>query len=689
MITTGTRRRLLQLRYVRAGRNVRELARLHQALRRSRLFDPDLYRLQRRPPLPGRSAAVLDYLLVGSGRGLVGGALLVPPTPRSGQRPGLAGAAEWCRVLRSQGFPDRVAHPAFDSEWYRQEYLPDSDENPLDHYLSRPDRTVRTSPRQSHPTDLVALARDVLNGYPRSVSRNGATERASIRLLLTIPDDAVPAAITALAASTTPLDVVLVPSGEPSPQVRLALAALATLDSFRVVVPEGGEGARTAALAVAAGVTVVSVTCDVEFEPDDLARLAGAAGPGVLAVPVLINPDGTVAAAGLTEDGQARLSGHPWADASRQGTLEVARATNDVVAFDRADALRALQDTSAGAPNERDRDLRTAVVGAVAFRLRSAQPSADHYPAPGYVASGRTRWAIKSPHPSDARGRTWGDYHFAHALARALERAGQEVAVDPLDSWYRASGRLDDVVLVLRGLHRYRPVPGQLNVLWVISHPELVTTDELKEADLAFAASSSWAAEQSEAGVAVEPLLQCTDPEVFAPGRGTPGTGWPVLFVGNTRGTRRPLVEAAARLRPDLAVIGSGWEHRLAPAQLKGRYLANEQLAAAYRSAGVVLNDHWQEMGAAGFLSNRLFDLTAAGARWISDPVPGLTQVFPTGRVATDESELERLLADPAALPAEPELAAAAAATRRDHSFDARAGALVAAVQAARQRMRA
>ena len=53
-----------------------------------------------------------------------------------------------------------------------------------------------------------------------------------------------------------------------------------------------------------------------------------------------------------------------------------------------------------------------------------------------------------------------------------------------------------------------------------------------------------------------------------------------------------------------------------------------EDLPATYRAAGVVLNDHWDEMRREGLLSNRLFDLAGCGARVVSDDVRGLRDVF-------------------------------------------------------------
>jgi hypothetical protein len=56
--------------------------------------------------------------------------------------------------------------------------------------------------------------------------------------------------------------------------------------------------------------------------------------------------------------------------------------------------------------------------------------------------------------------------------------------------------------------------------------------------------------------------------------------------------------------------------------------MPNRDLPLAYARAEAVLNDHWPDMARLGFLSNRLFDAVASGARVVSDDAVGLTEVF-------------------------------------------------------------
>ncbi|MEQ7008238.1 glycosyltransferase [Actinopolymorpha sp. B17G11] len=291
------------------------------------------------------------------------------------------------------------------------------------------------------------------------------------------------------------------------------------------------------------------------------------------------------------------------------------------------------------------------------------------------------RWAIKTAAPAGEAGKRWGDVHFARALAAALERLGQTAVVDPREAHHRGTAYLDDVVLTLRGLHPVSPQPGRINLLWVISHPDRITRAEMDQYDRVFAASTQWAARMSESREdPVIPLLQCTDPERFHPGVAQPDTGHRCLFVGNSHRTLRPVVRDAIDAGADIAVYGLQWEGLLDARYIHGSHLPNSDVAAAYRSAGVVLNDHWSDMRREGFLSNRLFDATAAGARVVSDDVAGMAEIFGKG-IATYRGveELSALLARPfdESFPSEEDRLLVAERIRREHSFDARAGTLV------------
>ncbi len=304
----------------------------------------------------------------------------------------------------------------------------------------------------------------------------------------------------------------------------------------------------------------------------------------------------------------------------------------------------------------------------------------------------RLRWAIKNPAPFGPDAERWGDTHFARAMATALREAGQEVVIDHRPEHERYTGRFDDVSLVLRGLAPYRPSYEHVTIGWVISHPEMLSTSEAVTYDRLLAASEAWAAHRSrEWGIRVEPMLQATDHTLFHPDLAVPDTGHPVLFVGGSRKQFRPIVKAAVEVGLPISIYGSQWRQFVTGRVVKDAYLPNAQLGAAYRSAGVVLNDHWEDMRLEGFLSNRLFDAAASGARVITDDVVGLGSTFGRSvQVMHSSADLVTMSSRPdldEIFGSDDERRDIASRIHREHSFRARAQRLIEiALEARRER---
>jgi len=208
-----------------------------------------------------------------------------------------------------------------------------------------------------------------------------------------------------------------------------------------------------------------------------------------------------------------------------------------------------------------------------------------------------------------------------------------------------------------------------------------IEVDDLYE--LFFAASVSWARKASrEFGVPFVPLLQATDPSRFHPGNREASLAEDILFVGASRGVFRPIIADTLKAGFVPAIYGHGWEEFVPPELVRAEHLPNVHLPSAYRSARVVLNDHWDDMKAEGFISNRLFDAAATGARIVSDDVKGLREIFgPQVATYTSQEELRALLSPDYEWPSVDELVNRAAEVAERHSFDARALELVTAVR--------
>ena len=297
------------------------------------------------------------------------------------------------------------------------------------------------------------------------------------------------------------------------------------------------------------------------------------------------------------------------------------------------------------------------------------------------------RWAIKIAAHAGPRGDSWGDVNFAAAMARALESLGQEVVVDRRLAVVRETSYLDDVVLVIRGLDHVIPQSDAVRLLWVISHPELVDADEIDSYDRAFAASEVWSGRLTESGHPVTALLQATDPDMFTPDVPRLDEAEAVLFVGRSRNVLRPIVRDAVAADLPLVIYGDDWAQFGLERFVAAPYLPYDEVPRHYASAGVVLNDHWEDMAAEGFVSNRLFDAVACGARVVSDDVAGLDALFEGAvQVARNADDLRRWCGPSrdAAFPDDQTRRDIAMRVRRDQSFQARARTLLDAALAVR-----
>jgi hypothetical protein len=274
---------------------------------------------------------------------------------------------------------------------------------------------------------------------------------------------------------------------------------------------------------------------------------------------------------------------------------------------------------------------------------------------------------------------TWGDTAFARALQRALARRGRAVAVLIAPEADDPRAIRADVALHLSGIATPPVRPGQPSILWVISHPDRVRASVADTYDLVFVASEPFAADLA-ARVArpVRPLLQATDPERFHPAAG--GPAHEILFVGNSRGVRRPVLETLAAAGHDVAVYGGNWKPEfIDPALVRGSWIPNAELHRYYAGAAVVLSDHWEDMRDEGFVSNRVYDALASGAFVVSDRVAGMTDALDDAVAQYDDdgellAVVEHALAHPDERRARAERGRAAVLAR--HTFDHRAASI-------------
>jgi glycosyltransferase involved in cell wall biosynthesis len=288
--------------------------------------------------------------------------------------------------------------------------------------------------------------------------------------------------------------------------------------------------------------------------------------------------------------------------------------------------------------------------------------------------------AIKIACPRSTLKDHWGDYHFAVALASAFARKGIRARIDFLESWGTAA-RDGDINLVLRGLSRFHPQPGTINLMWMISHPDKVSIEELDGFDHVFVASTTWAEELSKrCTVSMDPLLQCTDSCRFHPDAFDQRARTDALFVANSRKILRPIVREAIAQDLEIDIFGEMWKGLAPDHWIKAEKIDNVDLPRYYASANVVLNDHWESMREHGFVSNRVFDVLACGAPLVTDSVPGMPQELESrchffGREAPLSDVIKAARRDPCHV--DQKARALAEYVRREHSFDARVAHLL------------
>jgi Glycosyl transferase family 2/Methyltransferase domain/Glycosyl transferases group 1 len=315
-------------------------------------------------------------------------------------------------------------------------------------------------------------------------------------------------------------------------------------------------------------------------------------------------------------------------------------------------------------------------------RLITTKHSAE--PTPGRTMDTRATFretplnvAIRIAAPREVRDH-WGDYHYAVGLAQAFGRKGHSVEIVYHEEEVKS---IPHVVISLRGLTRHEPPPGAVNVLWSISHPDLLSFDEIAAYDLVFSASLTWPEAMRWSGSKqIHVLPQATDRARFFPSGLPTDPAAGVLFVGNSRKADRPIVTSAVEAGLPLSVYGQHWEGRIPDSYIKGQYLPNQELADRYATAEAVLNDHWPSMRDHGYISNRIFDVVASGGKVLSDHVPAIHRMF--GDVVATASGPEELVKAYAELRADDhDRREEAMWTLGRHSFDQRVETLVAHIE--------
>lgn len=229
-----------------------------------------------------------------------------------------------------------------------------------------------------------------------------------------------------------------------------------------------------------------------------------------------------------------------------------------------------------------------------------------------------------------------GDFFLADDLKQGLQKLGYKVE-------YRFRENYEDLklgnignVIYFKGYYNFEHLPGakdkddgRKRVLYLY-YVEGLKPEILNEVDVVACASKKFIKEVvTPAGVAATYIPQFTNPDRFKPSAKEADKAYPVLFVGSDHtGFGRKSVDYAVLAGANLSVFGKFWEKSLQPDVLKGNFIENNELYRYYASADIVLNDHREDMRYYGFISNRIFDVTASGGFVLTDYLPEIEEVY-------------------------------------------------------------
>jgi len=270
--------------------------------------------------------------------------------------------------------------------------------------------------------------------------------------------------------------------------------------------------------------------------------------------------------------------------------------------------------------------------------------------------SSKMRIAIKISAPSLTESKSWGDLYFARALAKELEEYDYNVRIDCMDQWYSSRSLSDDIVICLRGLDRYLVNHTQVNILWLISHPENISLGELNDFEKIYVASEFF----------VDKLKKFTglDSIEFLPQASSfsidkldkikleKTSSHEILFIGNTRGQYRDVVRWCVEENYPITVYGKGWKQFIPESYIASEFIENFNVPYLYNKSKVVLSDHWPDMKIYGFVSNRIYDVISSGGIVLTDSVSGIEMIKNPGIfIFNDKSDfiykLDNILANP------------------------------------------
>ena len=227
-----------------------------------------------------------------------------------------------------------------------------------------------------------------------------------------------------------------------------------------------------------------------------------------------------------------------------------------------------------------------------------------------------------------------GDFFLAQDLRLGFEKLGYKVEYRFREDF--KDMKLGDAgnIIYFKGYYNFNPLPQddvkkRKKVLYMY-YVEGLNGDVLKDADVVASASKKFLDEYIlSKGYRGEFVPQFTNPERFRKVELESVKSSEVLFVGSNHTRKgRKSVSYAINSNVNLEVYGKYWNGYIPQEYLKGNYIENSDLHKYYANAKVVLNDHREDMQYFGFVSNRIYDVSASGGFVFTDYLKEIEEVY-------------------------------------------------------------
>ena len=226
-----------------------------------------------------------------------------------------------------------------------------------------------------------------------------------------------------------------------------------------------------------------------------------------------------------------------------------------------------------------------------------------------------------------------GETHLVRDLESFFKEQGKNVRVFDVYE-YSEKNNFDylgrSVNIFIYGWKAYYPNKSGINIAYIL-FPDFRAQIFYEGFDLLVPTSSKYAEKLQKTNVDAVYIPQFSNPKRFKYEYQS-DIASRVLFIGNFYGNSpkefRSSVKYSLNNNIPITIYGKRWDKYIDNNLIKGEYVKNDELHKYYASADIVLNDHRKDMLEEGFISNRIFDVTASGGFIISDYQQDIEDIY-------------------------------------------------------------